>query len=65
MLRQTYKCKFCNRDMNVSRLEWLENSMCSNCLEERIEKAASQITPPKWTLVGRYFIPSPNLEKSS
>lgn len=45
MLRRILRCKFCNREMAVGLLGYVENPYCSACLSERLERAAEKRGP--------------------
>lgn len=62
MLQRIKKCKFCGREVAIAPLEWAENPLCSNCLEERLQKAADQIGPTEWRRVGHYLVLTPKPE---
>lgn len=32
-----FKCKYCDKEMTSSFLEYMSNSFCNSCLNERIE----------------------------
>lgn len=49
------RCKFCQREMQVSALAYLQNPRCVVCLPERMRSAAP--TAVTWRTRGHYVEP--------
>lgn len=54
ILARVLRCRFCEREMGLSPLEYEENPFCRICLKRRMKEA----TPPgevQWSRLGNYF----------
>lgn len=61
------KCLYCGRENKRSAQSYAENPYCNSCLNERIEKAVTELGPGVSTGSGRYvsFTPLTQIKTSN
>jgi hypothetical protein len=55
ILVRVQRCRYCQKEMSCSPLEYEQNPFCTRCLTERTEKAAP-VGGVRWTRRGNYVI---------
>ena len=57
MWERIQRCNFCGREVKTSALSFAENPFCTECLAERITKAAEGTALISWNVSGDYLRP--------
>jgi len=57
MWERIQRCRFCEGEVRTTALSFAENPYCSECLPERIAKAAESTELISWKVSGDYLRP--------
>lgn len=66
ILETVRRCKHCNLDVtdSIDARSFLSNPFCSNCVNDRLERANAAMGATTWVEVGHYVKLVPVIEKT-